>query len=110
MTQRMILRRVAYGLIGMVFCSVGVVSASETASIDRGMTLFNDPALGGSTNPTSCGTCHPGGGQLAKAAGREDLAGLVNVCVERPLSGTALAEDSVEMQSLLLYIRSLKAQ
>lgn len=80
---------------------------AEQASAERGEMLFNDPGLGGSANSASCGTCHPGGRNLEAAGGKPDLREMINLCIERPLKGQRLPEDSVEMESLMLYIRAL---
>lgn len=76
-------------------------------SVARGKELFNDPNLGGSTNPMSCNTCHQDGKGMEKAGGREDLASMINTCIIQALQGKQLDEQSPEMQSLQLYIRSV---
>jgi cytochrome c peroxidase len=82
-------------------------SPAAEASAGQGKTLFNDPTLGGSTNPTSCNTCHQDGKGLEKAGVREDLAAMINNCIAQALQGKKLDENSPEMKSLLLYIKSL---
>ena len=85
---------------------VGIVSAaSQGASIDKGKALFNDPKLG--TNGKTCNTCHPNGKGLEKAGEKSDLEGIINGCITIPLKGKALDPKSVEMQSLVLYVKSL---
>jgi cytochrome c peroxidase len=89
-----------------------LVTAAQTslaaeASAIQGKTLFNDPNLGGSTNPSSCNTCHQEGKGLEKAGARDDLATMINTCIVQALQGKKLDEHSPEMESLLLYIRSL---
>jgi cytochrome c peroxidase len=91
----------------VLFASTTQVSQSEEASVARGKTLFNDPALGGSTNPKSCNTCHEDGKGLEKAGAREDLAAMINTCIEQALQGKKLDERTPEMGSLQLYIKSL---
>lgn len=91
----------------VLFASTTQISQSEEASVVRGKTLFNDPALGGSTNPTSCNTCHENGKGLERAGAREDLAAMINTCIEQALQGKKLDERTPEMGSLQLYIRSL---
>lgn len=80
----------------------------EDASVQMGEKLFNDPTLGGSGNPMSCNSCHPGGQGLEKAAANSDLAQIINYCIEKPMKGNTIDRDSVEMQSLVLYIKSLQ--
>ena len=68
--------------------------------------LFNDALLGGSTNEKSCNSCHPGGQGLEKSG--ENIAEMVNKCIEGPLAGKALDTESQEMKDLISYIRSLE--
>jgi hypothetical protein len=94
-------------------CSLLVVLAGSTAAygtnqeaaIDTGKALFNDRALG--TSGKTCNDCHKDGQGLEKAGARKDLEQMVNRCIAGPLKGKALKEDSVEMRSLVLYIKSL---
>lgn len=80
----------------------------SNVSLDRGKALFGDPKLG--TNGRSCSECHPNGKGMDRAATRPDLPAMVNGCIARALKGTALDENSAEMGSLLLYIRSFGKQ
>lgn len=82
-------------------------AAGEDASKELGEKLFNDPALGGSKNTESCGACHPGGEGLEGAGRLANLTEAINLCIERPLKGEKIGVDSVEMKSLVLYIKSL---
>ncbi len=86
--------------------AAGPLGASES-SVELGKKLFNDKALGGSTNDNSCNSCHPDGKGLEKAGTRKGLEGMINQCVAGPLKGTKLDESSSEMQSLKMYIESL---
>ncbi len=86
----------------------GIVFAAEGASIEKGKSLFNDPKLG--TTGKSCNTCHPEGKNIQKAAARIDLVQIVNGCITNSIRGKALDPQSVEMQSLILYIKSLGIQ
>lgn len=83
------------------------VSAQKPTAA-HGKQLFSDPALGGSKNPTSCNSCHQSGKGLVDAGERADLADAVNYCIVNPMQGEPLQVESVQMQSLMLYIRSLK--
>ncbi|NTW82098.1 MAG: cytochrome C [Chlorobiaceae bacterium] len=84
------------------------VSAEENPSIEKGMQLFNSTLFAGATSGKSCASCHPGGADLQFAWVNPNLAGQVNNCIIGPLRGVPLDEDSMEMQSILLYIQSLK--
>ncbi len=86
------------------------LSAAERPSAAFGKKLFNDTHLGGSENERSCNTCHIGGNGMQKAAARSDIAAVINFCIAGPLKGKKIADNSVEMQSLTLYIRSLKGK
>ena len=68
--------------------------------------LFTDASLGGSTNEKSCNSCHPGGQGLEKSV--DNVAKMVNQCIEGPLAGKAIDTESQEMKDLISYIRSLK--
>ena len=93
----------------------GSAASGEWASVKEGKALFNDPELG--STGTSCNTCHTDGRGLEKAAkkikwiigGRvhSTLEEAINYSITTGLRGDALNVKSVEMQSLVLYIRSL---
>jgi cytochrome c peroxidase len=88
---------------------VGISSAAQQeASLEKGKALFNDPKLG--TSGKSCSTCHPDGKGLTHAGEKSDLARIVNNCIAIPLKGKPLDPESVEMQSLLLYVKSFGAK
>ncbi len=86
----------------------GDMQAAETPSATLGEKLFNDSALGGSDNVKSCNSCHSGGQGLADAGNNPKLAAIINQCITGPLKGQAIKNDSIEMQSIELYIKSLK--
>ena len=99
----------------LIICLILAISAyaglstSSDATVAKGKELFNDPGLGGSTNQTSCGSCHPDGRGLENSPKHKgNLASMINMCIERPLKGKALDAGSSEMQALQLYIKSLK--
>lgn len=75
------------------------------ASADKGKALFNDPKLG--TTGSSCNDCHPNGKGLEKAGAKPGLEATVNQCVTKAIKGKALDDKSVEMQSMVMYIKSL---
>ena len=87
---------------------VGLAVAAEQASIDKGKALFNDPKLG--TSGKSCNTCHPDGKGLEKAGSKPDLESTINGCISVSLKGTAIDPKSLEMQSMVLYIKSFSAK
>ncbi len=82
-------------------------AAHHDASVEKGKALFNDPKLG--TSGQSCGTCHPNGKGLEKSAAKiKNLEDAVNNCITKPLKGKALDVKSSDMQSIVMYIKSLK--
>jgi cytochrome c peroxidase len=93
-------------LIVVMSGAVMAIAAQDEASREKGKTLFNDPALG--TTGKSCNDCHPGGKGAEKAATKDDaeIARIVNACITHSIRGKALDVNSVEMRSLVLYIKS----
>ena len=103
----------------MVFISVllgaGSIALGERVSVKKGKALFNDPELG--STGSSCNTCHTDGRGLEKAANKKKwiiggrvhstLEEAINYSIVTGLRGNALNVESVEMQSLVLYIKSL---
>lgn len=76
----------------------------------RGAELFASQTLG--TSGESCAECHPDGKGIEDLGEYDDsqLAEMINACITKPLQGKALAADSAEMRSLILYLRSLKGR
>jgi cytochrome c len=97
-----------------VLCLTAFAFAGSEPSVEGGEKLFNDSALG--TSGKSCASCHPDGKGMAAAAGRTEwklggntftaLEDVVNTCLTGPLKGKALDAKSVEMQSIVQYIKS----
>jgi len=85
-----------------------VVAMQHEATADKGKALFNDTKLG--TNGKSCNDCHKDGSGLEKAAAKKDLESIVNTCIKKGLNGKALKKRSVEMQSMVLYIKGLGSE
>lgn len=82
--------------------------AVENPSAALGEKLFNDSSIGGTSNSKTCNTCHPNGKGLEKAGSNPKIATIINKCIAGALGGKQIAVDSVEMQSLILYIKSVK--
>ena len=91
--------------VGLVLCSYSAYA--EKPSVEHGEKLFNNPGLGGSKNATSCGTCHPEGKNLEKAGTNPRLAAMVNRCIQGPLRGEEINENTEAMESIKMYIQSL---
>jgi len=91
----------------LVLAGGGVVSAKQVEpSVEMGKALFNDAKLG--TSGKSCNSCHPDGKGLEKAAMMKDLPTTINNCIKMALQGKVLGNESIEMKSLVLYIKSLE--
>lgn len=85
---------------------------------ERGKTLFNDPTLGGGTSGKSCGTCHPDGTGLEKAADKKEfnimgkkqmgMEEAINFCIVNALGGKAIDPKSDQMKDMTAYMKSLK--
>jgi hypothetical protein len=89
-----------------VFIMISVAfSMQHEASSDKGKVLFNDAKLG--TNGKICNDCHKDGAGLEKAAVKNDLEAIVNTCIKKAMNGRKLKKTSVEMQSMVLYIKGL---
>ena len=92
-------------------------SCSGEGNVERGKSLFNNPALSESTNEDSCNTCHPDGSGIEKAGSKEftsfmdlrvnSLEDVINICIEKPLEGKALDKGSQDMKDIVSYIKSL---
>lgn len=91
----------------LLLAGSGVVSAMQhEASVEKGKALFNDIKLG--TSGDSCNSCHPDGKGMEKAGMKMGLTATINKCIEKALKGKALGDESIEMKSLELYIKSLE--
>ncbi len=79
----------------------------ESPSIETGRTLFESPQLG--TSGRSCASCHPQGEGLADSIylDETELIKTINLCIRKPLQGEPLDPASTEMDSLVMYLRSL---
>jgi cytochrome c len=109
---------------GVTAVTAETAEVAMAGNAARGLELFKDTKLG--TTGMSCESCHPDGGaegmEMEGMATTKPLTGvksrypdkggvtlaqMVNACLTGPLGGTALAEDSPEMQDLLAYLESL---
>ena len=92
-------------LVFVTVMGMSIALAAHEASVANGKALFNDPKLG--TSGKTCNTCHADGKGLEKSGNKADLIKIINGCITNPLKGTALDANSVEMQSLVLYVKSI---
>lgn len=97
------------------------LSPVYAADIDKGKALFESPNLGGGATGKSCMTCHSGGEKLGNdlferedftimGMGKKNLAEVINVCIEKPLGGTAIDPQGQEMNDLIAYMKTLTAK
>ena len=97
----------------LLLTSHSVYAADSKPSAELGKTLFTSPSLG--TNDKSCSTCHQSERKLGVIAaksswfggGAKTLEQAISGCIKGSLKGKDLPEDSVEVQSIALYMRSL---
>jgi len=105
-------------ILATALTMAGGLSLANAGNVDKGKALFASPTLGGGTTGKSCQTCHPGGKKLGSdlferqrlsimGLGKASVAEVVNVCIEKPLGGTAIDPKGEEMQDLLAYMKTL---
>ena len=95
-----------------------VAFAMSHEAVERGKALFENPNFAGGKK--ACNSCHPGGDGLLKAGSKSEfsimgkkqnsLEEAVNFCIVNANKGTAIAEDSKEMQDVVSFIKSLGAK
>lgn len=92
---------------GLLVMMAGVSLAVEVPTVATGRQLFESPVLGSSGK--SCATCHPGGKGLEEISAYSDtqLREMINFCIRDALQGKMLADGTQELDSILLYLRSL---
>ena len=76
-------------------------------SVEYGKDLFNDAKLGGSSNESSCNSCHANGKDLENAATMKKFSKAVNKCIIGNMEGSKIDGRKAEMRSLKKYIQSL---
>ncbi len=108
-------------ILATLLVTIGGLSPANAGNLEKGKALFASPTLGGGTTGKSCQSCHPGGKNLGgdlfsrkklsiMGTDKDSLAGVVNVCIERPLGGKAIDPQGEEMQDLLAYMQTLVAK
>ena len=80
--------------------------AADAVSAERGKQIFESTKLG--TNGKSCASCHPGGKKLEWAGTYDDerLGEISNKCISKALQGKPFKEDSDDLKSLILYLKT----
>ena len=102
----------------VVLLSVAMAFADQHTAEERGKAHFNSQTFAGGKK--SCSACHPNGRGLEGAGAKTSFAIMggqqasleeaINICIVNANKGNALAVDSVEMQELASYIKSLGAK
>jgi cytochrome c peroxidase len=100
--------KIVFFLVLATAVGIGIAFAAEQASVEKGKALFNDPKLG--TSGKSCNSCHADGKGLSKAGAKSDLPGIINTCIAKGLQGTAIDVKSADMESMVLYIKTLEGK
>lgn len=87
--------------------AAGMATATEGPTVAIGEVLFTSTTLG--SNGKSCSSCHPGGKGLAEIGAYDDatLKEMINFCIRDALAGRMFAPESQEIESMLLYLRTL---
>lgn len=95
-------------VLAMFLGASAQATATEAPTAELGRQLFHSSELGESGK--SCATCHPGGKGLEGIGAYTDdqLREMINVCIRDALKGEPLGEQSQELASMLLYLRSQK--
>jgi cytochrome c len=95
----------------IAFCHGSYTAYAENSpSVEFGKKLFTGTSLG--TNGKACATCHNTDENIKKDAAKypddASLKNVINGCITENLKGSPLPEDSVSMNSLVMYLRSVK--
>ena len=90
-----------------LYLAPDIAFTAGKSSSEKGNEMFNDPKLGGSSNESSCNSCHAGGKGLENAAGNKKLSRAINKCLVGKLEGKKMDGRTVSMRSLKMYIQSL---
>ena len=91
----------------LLILMAGTAAATEGPTVAMGQALFESAALG--SNGKSCASCHPGGKGLAETGAYDDpvLKEMINFCIRDALEGKMFASEAQELDSMLLYLRTL---
>ena len=91
----------------ILFIASGIVHAAAKSTAEMGKEMFNDPKLSGSTNESSCNSCHAEGKGLENAAANKKFTKLINSCLVGKMEGEKMDGRKVAMRSLKMYIKTL---
>ncbi|MBI5408660.1 MAG: hypothetical protein HZA14_04780 [Nitrospirae bacterium] len=109
------LKIILLSMIAAAFLASFVLAAGMEGSAEKGKAYFNDAKFAGGA--ASCGSCHPNGKGLDKAAVKMqwknpagtwlNLEDTINVCIIMGNKGKAIDPKSAEMMDLIAYLKSL---
>jgi cytochrome c peroxidase len=103
-------KQMVFMAVTAIFLITGVAFAAGKSSVETGKEIFNDPKLSGSTNESSCNSCHARGKGLENAGTNKKFSKLVNNCLVGKMEGEKMDGRTVSMKSLKMYIQSLADQ
>ena len=112
-------KRTLLVLVVLIFAlSFSLAFAAQQTPEENGKAHFNNAGFAGGKK--SCNTCHPNGRGLEGAGAKTkfsimggeqgSLEDAVNICIVNANKGNALEVNSVEMQEMVAYIKSLGAK
>ena len=105
--ERTMKKRIWPAAVLAICLATGVAYGAGKSSVESGREIFNDPKLGGSTNESSCNSCHAGGKGLENAAANKKFTKLINNCLVTRMEGEKMDGRKTPMRSLKMYIKSL---
>jgi len=100
-------KRIWLTAVFALYLATGIAFAAGKSSSETGKEIFNDPKLGGSSNDSSCNSCHAGGKGLENASANKKLSKVINKCLVGKMEGEKMDGRTVSMRSLKMYIQSL---
>ena len=103
-------------LMTALFVIVLSAGTAYSGDVKKGKALFNDSSLG--TSGKSCNSCHSGGKDIDGSketfsilgSQQESIEDAVNFCIEMALSGKSLKKDSMQMEDMVSYLKTLKVK
>ena len=100
-------QRIFAVVVSAFFLMIGASAVQAgKISIETGKNMFNDPKLSGSTNESSCNSCHADGKGLEDVVSKK-MTKKVNTCLVGKMAGEKLDGRQAPMRSLKKYILSL---
>jgi cytochrome c peroxidase len=100
-------KQILLAAVLVLVLATGIALAAGKSSSEIGKEMFNNPKLGGSSNESSCNSCHAGGKGLENAAANKKLSKVINKCLIGKMEGEKMDGRTVSMRSLKMFIQSL---